>query len=814
MRRYIRKRYLDTADDLNRIMEQAERAVKECIQADFEGVFSKIQQNLINMGTEIEAENGEGSETVHYLENICELLYMFLMENGTEQRLNCISDIKKATGGFISAVNDMKTGKKIVVFLPYKASMWDSLESIWRAACEDEDCTAYVVPVPYYDRNSDGSLGEMHYEGGEFPEYVPVTDLKQINLDELHPDIIYFHNPYDDSNRITCLEPSFFSKELRKKTELLVYVPYFVATGDRIQTHLCTLPGVIYSDITIVQSEAVRKVYIEELEKLERENNCVGIFGNLSEKILALGSPKYDKVKSACRKDYELPKEWENRLHNRKAVMYNTSIAAFMKYEKMMLETIRESIEMFAGDEDTVLLWRPHPLLKSTIEADYPELAEEYSDIVEAFKKSEKDIYDDSPDLYRAITWSDAYYGDMSSVVELFRRAGKNTIIQKPDRHTAGKYDNHVIFECAAEHDGGMYAADMEKNALYFIRENGEAEYICMFPGYSWYRRRLFSDIKTYNGRLVFIPYNAEEVYIYDIEKKEFDRIKPEAEYIQTVYEKFACGYMDGEYLWLIPAKSKSAVRISMESRKCEYIPIPSDMGNYFIKKGIAADGNLILMPSVTGKCFFELDTDALTVKKRQPDIEGEGIWSISCSGDVYRMMSYPDGSILAYEKNTGKICALKEYPEDISLNGFGYAMSRMINGTFYAFPVKADKAVMVKDGRICEAGIEEFNQKGTVTSYLTTLKDKLIFYRYDASDNDRLSGEYLIFDTLTMTSELKTYIISNYDRQRRDKAATENKVYYKALKKSLLEDKNITAELNEEQSCGELIYRVTGDMV
>ena len=34
--------------------------------------------------------------------------------------------------------------RKEVVFLPYKASMWDSLESVWKAAEEDPDCVAYV----------------------------------------------------------------------------------------------------------------------------------------------------------------------------------------------------------------------------------------------------------------------------------------------------------------------------------------------------------------------------------------------------------------------------------------------------------------------------------------------------------------------------------------------------------------------------------------------------------------------------------------------------------------------------------------------
>jgi len=45
-------------------------------------------------------------------------------------------------------------------------------------------------------------------------------------------------------------------------------------------------------------------------------------------------------------------------------------------------------------------------------------------------KKHGNLIYDTSPDLHRAIAWSDCYFGDLSSVVELFSATGKPVIIQ------------------------------------------------------------------------------------------------------------------------------------------------------------------------------------------------------------------------------------------------------------------------------------------------------------------------------------------------------------------------------------------------
>lgn len=94
--------------------------------------------------------------------------------------------------------------KKEIVFLPYKASMWDSLESIWKASVDDpEHCHSYVVPIPYADRNPDGTAKEWHNERNLFPSYVPTLDCETFDLEALHPDVIFIHNPYDSCNQFT-----------------------------------------------------------------------------------------------------------------------------------------------------------------------------------------------------------------------------------------------------------------------------------------------------------------------------------------------------------------------------------------------------------------------------------------------------------------------------------------------------------------------------------------------------------------------------------------------------------------------------------
>ena len=117
-----------------------------------------------------------------------------------------------------------------------------------------------------------------------------------------------------------------------------------------------------------------------------------------------------------------------------KVIFYNTSIAAFLQHGDKMLAKMRRVFQMFEQEQKHVtLLWRPHPLLPATIKSMRPTLYSEYEKIVEEYRAGGWGIYDDSADLNRAIAISDAYYGDPSSVVELFKMVGKPVMLQNVD---------------------------------------------------------------------------------------------------------------------------------------------------------------------------------------------------------------------------------------------------------------------------------------------------------------------------------------------------------------------------------------------
>lgn len=229
--RKVKRRQIE---EIIKQMEEAHNVIKRCAEqknvVPAQGILSDCQNAAIAIGALIEGTEGEGHPTVTVLEEYCELVYQ-IHENLTVDGINANKIYKALRQKLIKAENSIRNDIKIrteVVFLPYKACMWDSLESVWKAVNADMDCDAYVIPIPYFDRNPDGSLKEEHYEGDQYPDYVPITRYDEFDFEAHHPDTIYIHNGYDDCNIVTSIHPFFYSKNLKKFTDCLVYIPYFV----------------------------------------------------------------------------------------------------------------------------------------------------------------------------------------------------------------------------------------------------------------------------------------------------------------------------------------------------------------------------------------------------------------------------------------------------------------------------------------------------------------------------------------------------------------------------------------------------------
>lgn len=440
MREFIKNELLLLTDMLAEVQDEIKKYIKE-EKGDIVIQLLIVNQEAIDKIMNVVNESNDMSEQLYqYFDLYCEVLFDIsqkIESNNYEEASRILKVLYKTQLQIQNYIRNQIQVRKEIVFLPYNASMWDSLESIWKAADEDESCDAYVIPIPFYGRNSDGSFKEMQYEGELFPKYVPITHFNDYDFEKNRPHTIFFHNPYDGNNIVTSVHPFFYSSNLKNFTDNLVYVPYFVLEEVDAQdkakvskiAHFCLSDGVVNAHKVVVQSENFRQIYIDTLTSAYGEKYRV----YWENKILGLGSPKFDK---AVDTEIEIPKEWAELAikkdgTKKNIIFYNTSINGLLMYGKQYILKMQEVFDIFKNNsEEVTLLWRPHPLMKETLQSMQPHLWEMYREITEKYITEKFGIYDDTPDLNRAIEYCDLYYGDMSSVTQLCIKLGKPVMIQ------------------------------------------------------------------------------------------------------------------------------------------------------------------------------------------------------------------------------------------------------------------------------------------------------------------------------------------------------------------------------------------------
>jgi len=345
-------------------------------QMQSSGQYVNCQEGALSIGEFIERIEGEGTRTVALLEEYCELLFkVSIGEVSGELLQKCLNQVES------SVRNELRPNKVEMAFFSYNASMSDSIESIYIAAKADPNCDAYWIPIPFFERKHDGSLGAMHYEGSEcYGKDIECTDWLEYDIEARHPDVIFTFAPYVAGNYVTSVHPDFYCERLRELTDLLVYVPYFVVSGN-VDEHFCTIAGCMYAHKVIVQSEEVREMYICVFKKTFGNK-----FGKPEDKFIALGSPKFDAVINAKRENYKLPDEWIKSIGDKKVILYNTAVGAILQDGEQYFKKLRHVLDVFRKRNDVALWWRPHPLIESTLGAMRPELLDEYRSIVVDYK--------------------------------------------------------------------------------------------------------------------------------------------------------------------------------------------------------------------------------------------------------------------------------------------------------------------------------------------------------------------------------------------------------------------------------------------
>ena len=394
--------------DLIENMKMLHTMLAESSDDLLEDYLSTCQQAAISVGDLLEKDSPEGlQDMICMLEQYAEHCYEITV------RGQCTAEDVDRLDDLIDAVTEKieKLSVKIqVVFFPYKAEMWDSLESIYMAAAADPDCEARVIPIPYYEMDQTVGKWVLKYDGGHFPLGIPIEFFKEYDVKTEQPDIAYIHNPYDNYNLVTSVHPDYYSFELKKYVGKLVYVPYYVNAGTLSDRHK-NLPCYGHVDYIILQSKQAKE-------------ECRGMFWY--DKMLALGSPKIDRVVRKCKEGVNIPESWESVINGRRTLMLNSTLEELLRSNENIFIKLMKFFEFIRTDKKIAIIWRPHPLYEATIRAMRPELLAQYTELKRFFIDNGIGVLDTTPDISFTVAAADGYIGSpSSSVVNLFGAAGK-----------------------------------------------------------------------------------------------------------------------------------------------------------------------------------------------------------------------------------------------------------------------------------------------------------------------------------------------------------------------------------------------------
>lgn len=345
-------------------------------------------------------------------------------ERHIEEDLECIERADAVVNRLLSAIESTAKRKEIL-FLPVKAEWWYTMEPEWRLAKEDENNDVYVMPLLYLEKDFVQENGEEKNDGDLLPSYVERTTIEEYDIAKHHPDVVYIQDPYDGDNTMIAVPSYFYSENLLKHTDKLVYLPCYdvdnpESEDDRITSALRIIveqPAVYFSDKVIVRSEELRQVYLNILATLTGEETRAHWEAKVSasQAVHYFGCNDEDEIRSKAKRDF-LKHYGRESEAEKKLLLMQINIAFILQNGMKAIDKINDAIELIREQNASVIcaisLHESLEQLEDIIKDLNPALLTEYQFLVNEIKNDSYIVYDSDRLLDNADpAFADAYYG-------------------------------------------------------------------------------------------------------------------------------------------------------------------------------------------------------------------------------------------------------------------------------------------------------------------------------------------------------------------------------------------------------------------
>ena len=319
-----------------------------------------------------------------------------------------------------------------VVFIPFAPKYWKYMEKLYRQYADSDSYRVWVVPVPYYYKDWDGSAAEEVFDPDGYPDELYIQDYRQVDLESFHPAKIVIQNPFDEWNSVYTVPQTYYSSRLKEYTDELIYVPFFV-TDDFTKEqeveyinmdHYVCMPGVINANTVILPSETLKTTYTEKL---------MGFAGTDDEAIRGVLDDKIIVRPDMVFKD----KEHEaGKTAGKKTLVYLTSISTLAEKGQAATDKINRVLDILSSEAERInVIWATQCCGEELSLVDKT-TADDFREAVERFRSGGigEFIQDVGPkDYERLLNEGDAYYGEPSALALGFYYRKKPVMITNTD---------------------------------------------------------------------------------------------------------------------------------------------------------------------------------------------------------------------------------------------------------------------------------------------------------------------------------------------------------------------------------------------
>lgn len=265
---------------MQKMFDLAEKIVSEIIvsRQDIEVAqklllaLQKLLMKMIEILSDIFSDDAPGIRRVNELTKYVFEIFSNPMPESCDNLMREVTET-------MNAIKADCRGNGDILFICLRDCWWPQIEDILKQVINkrtDAERRLRCIKIPLYSKTATGERGGCINRDDLISDDVMICKMDEYDISACRPSKIIIQFPFDGTDTALTIDEEYFSYNLKKYTEQLIYIPCFdpdsPESDDMIaKTTLSILveqPATAFSDLIVVKDEKMKMFYIETLEKL------------------------------------------------------------------------------------------------------------------------------------------------------------------------------------------------------------------------------------------------------------------------------------------------------------------------------------------------------------------------------------------------------------------------------------------------------------------------------------------------------------------------------------------------------------------